>query len=193
MGWNAAPRREAPQEDYSTGLGRLNVGTSQFLRSPSAPERSQLSRFGQSCRIDPPSVRHTEAQTRRPRRNPLSARAVFLRRAQKRPCTGTCGVPMQGQFWISRRLCRTPNLAPSRQAVWSKQLTRYSRTAVGVLRFSDGGDGLLVLFQLGLFAQNGVHQRPMNLDVSVVADEAELAKLVHEMTDAGTGGADYLG
>ena len=27
----------------------------------------------------------------------------------------------------------------------------------------------------------------------VVADEAQLAKLVHEMTDAGAGGADHLG
>jgi hypothetical protein len=33
----------------------------------------------------------------------------------------------------------------------------------------------------------------MNLDMPVVADEAELAKLVHEMTDAGSGCADHLG
>jgi hypothetical protein len=33
----------------------------------------------------------------------------------------------------------------------------------------------------------------MNFDVSVVADEAQLAKLVHEVTDAGACGADHLG
>ena len=32
----------------------------------------------------------------------------------------------------------------------------------------------------------------MNLDVSVVIDEAKLAKLVHEMADAGSGSADHL-
>ena len=33
----------------------------------------------------------------------------------------------------------------------------------------------------------------MNFDMPVVTDEAQLAKLVHEMTDAGSGGADHLG
>jgi hypothetical protein len=32
----------------------------------------------------------------------------------------------------------------------------------------------------------------MNLDLSVVADEAELAEFVHEMADTGSGGADHL-
>jgi hypothetical protein len=32
----------------------------------------------------------------------------------------------------------------------------------------------------------------MNLDVSVVTDEAELSKLAHEMADSGSGGADHL-
>src|SRR6476660_10031812 len=32
----------------------------------------------------------------------------------------------------------------------------------------------------------------MNLDLSVVADEAKLAEFVHEMADTGSGGADHL-
>ena len=32
----------------------------------------------------------------------------------------------------------------------------------------------------------------MNLDLSVVADEAELAEFVHEMADTGSGDADHL-
>jgi hypothetical protein len=40
--------------------------------------------------------------------------------------------------------------------------------------------------------QNRTQQRIVNLDVSVVVDEIKLAKLVHEMTDAGSGGADHL-
>ena len=33
----------------------------------------------------------------------------------------------------------------------------------------------------------------MNLDLSVIGDEAELAKLVHEEADTGAGCADHLG
>jgi hypothetical protein len=40
--------------------------------------------------------------------------------------------------------------------------------------------------------QNRTQQRVVNLDVSIVADQSELAKLIHEMTDAGSGGADHL-
>jgi len=40
--------------------------------------------------------------------------------------------------------------------------------------------------------QNRAQQRIVNLDVSVVVDETKLAKLVHEMADAGSGGADHL-
>ena len=40
--------------------------------------------------------------------------------------------------------------------------------------------------------QNRTQQRIVNLDVSVVVDEAKLAKLVHEKADPGSGGADHL-
>src|ERR1700676_5209039 len=40
--------------------------------------------------------------------------------------------------------------------------------------------------------QNRTQQRTVNLDVSVVADQSELAKFVHEMTYAGSGRADHL-
>jgi hypothetical protein len=61
------------------------------------------------------------------------------------------------------------------------------------LKISDARTALLNLFQLGLIAQNRVHQRTVNLDMPVVADQAELAKLVHEMTDAGAGRTDHFG
>ena len=41
--------------------------------------------------------------------------------------------------------------------------------------------------------QNGTQKRIVDLDMSVVADEAQLAKLVHEVADAGSRGADHLG
>ena len=50
------------------------------------------------------------------------------------------------------------------------------------------GPFLLILFQLRLLMQNRIQQRIVNLDVSVVIDETKLAKLVHEMADAGSGG-----
>ena len=40
--------------------------------------------------------------------------------------------------------------------------------------------------------QDRAQQRVMNLDVSVVVNETKLTKLVHEMADAGSGGADHL-
>ena len=40
--------------------------------------------------------------------------------------------------------------------------------------------------------QNRAQQRIMDLDVSVVIDETKLAKLVHEITHTGSGGADHL-
>src|ERR1700730_8086197 len=40
--------------------------------------------------------------------------------------------------------------------------------------------------------QNRTQQRIVYLDMPVVADEAQLAKLVHEMADSGSGGADHL-
>jgi hypothetical protein len=36
---------------------------------------------------------------------------------------------------------------------------------------------------LGLVAQNRVQKRAMNFDLSIVADEAELAELIHEKPD----------
>ena len=56
------------------------------------------------------------------------------------------------------------------------------------------GPGLLLitLFYQGLLVQNCTQQRIVNLDVSIVIDEAKLAKLVHEMADAGSGSADHL-
>src|SRR3982074_1754926 len=43
------------------------------------------------------------------------------------------------------------------------------------------------------FGQNDAQQRAMDLKVAVVADETHLTKLVHEMTDARSGGADHFG
>ena len=40
--------------------------------------------------------------------------------------------------------------------------------------------------------QNHIEQRLMDLDAAVVFDEAELAKSIHEETDAGPCGADHL-
>jgi len=40
--------------------------------------------------------------------------------------------------------------------------------------------------------QDGVQERIVNLDLSVVGDEAKLAKFVHEEADAGACGADHF-
>ena len=52
---------------------------------------------------------------------------------------------------------------------------------------------LWVALDLGFVVQNGVQQRAIDLDLSVVVDQAELAKLVHKETDAGSGRSDHLG
>src|SRR4030081_1750034 len=44
-----------------------------------------------------------------------------------------------------------------------------------------------------LFGQNDAQQGAMDLEVAVVADETHLTKLVHEMADARSWGADHLG
>src|SRR6202030_912504 len=52
---------------------------------------------------------------------------------------------------------------------------------------------LFTLFEQRLLVQNRRQQRVVDFDMAVVADEPELAKLVHEMADPGSGGADHLG
>jgi hypothetical protein len=42
------------------------------------------------------------------------------------------------------------------------------------------------------FPQNGFQQRLVNGYLAVVVDQAKLTKLVHETTDAGSGGADHF-
>ena len=41
--------------------------------------------------------------------------------------------------------------------------------------------------------QNRTQERIVDLGMPVIADEAQLAKLVHEIADAGSRGADHLG
>src|SRR6266481_5474866 len=45
---------------------------------------------------------------------------------------------------------------------------------------------------LRLVIQDRVQERIMNLDFSVIGNEAELSKLVHEKADAGAGCPDHL-
>ena len=45
--------------------------------------------------------------------------------------------------------------------------------------------------QLRLVAQHSVQQRTVDFDVPVVADQAKLSELVHELTDARSGGANH--
>ena len=40
--------------------------------------------------------------------------------------------------------------------------------------------------------QNGIQQRIMNLDLSIVADESKFAEFVHEGADAGSGRSNDL-
>jgi hypothetical protein len=49
-----------------------------------------------------------------------------------------------------------------------------------------------IQFKLRLVMQDRAQQRTMHLDVSIVVDESKFAKLVHEMADPGSGGADHL-
>jgi hypothetical protein len=51
---------------------------------------------------------------------------------------------------------------------------------------------LQIPFYLRLVVQHRIQQRIVDLDFSVVADESELAELVHEEADAGPGGPDHL-
>jgi hypothetical protein len=43
------------------------------------------------------------------------------------------------------------------------------------------------------FVQNRIQQRPVNFDMTVVVDVAQLAEFVHEEADAGARRADHLG
>src|SRR6202043_3096555 len=50
----------------------------------------------------------------------------------------------------------------------------------------------LVSNYLRLVIQHRVQERTVNLDLAVIANESELAKLVHEKADAGARGADHF-
>src|ERR1700730_12942235 len=50
----------------------------------------------------------------------------------------------------------------------------------------------IIPLYLGLFMQNGVQQRIMNLYLSIVADESKFAEFVHEVAHAGSGRSDHL-
>ena len=56
---------------------------------------------------------------------------------------------------------------------------------------SDFGCRLIPLY-LGLFMQNSVQQRIMNLYLSIVADESKFAEFVHEVAHAGSGRSNHL-
>src|SRR5882757_9113971 len=51
---------------------------------------------------------------------------------------------------------------------------------------------LSMSLNLRLVVQHCAQQRSMHFDLSVVADETQLAELVHEKTDPRAGGADHL-
>ena len=51
---------------------------------------------------------------------------------------------------------------------------------------------LIALSQQGLLMQNRAQQRIVDLDVPIIADEAQPAKLVHEIANAGSRGPDHL-
>src|SRR5712672_3913793 len=54
------------------------------------------------------------------------------------------------------------------------------------------GSARISRFDLGLVEQNNVQQGIMNLDFSVVFDEAQFAEFVHEKAHARSGRADHL-
>jgi hypothetical protein len=51
---------------------------------------------------------------------------------------------------------------------------------------------LIIPLYLGLFMQNSVQQRIVNLYLSIVADESKFAELVHEVAHAGSGRSNHL-
>src|ERR1700744_2797515 len=72
-------------------------------------------------------------------------------------------------------------------------LTNRAKRLVGRYRACPAAILLLViLFQFGFVMQDRGQQRTVDLDVAVVTDQPELAKLVHEETDAGSRRADHL-
>src|SRR5579863_4254353 len=52
---------------------------------------------------------------------------------------------------------------------------------------------LFAFFQQRLLMQYRAQQGAVNLDLAIVADEAQSPELVHEMTDPRSGGANHLG
>src|SRR6202011_1705001 len=50
----------------------------------------------------------------------------------------------------------------------------------------------IIPLYLGLFMQNGVQQRIVNFNLSIVADEPKFAEFVHEVADAGSGRSNHL-
>jgi hypothetical protein len=59
------------------------------------------------------------------------------------------------------------------------------------LRGEQGG--FSGVFFRELIVQDDVEQRLVNADATVVFDEAEFAKAIHEEADPGAGGADHVG
>src|SRR5438477_8069857 len=53
-------------------------------------------------------------------------------------------------------------------------------------------EATISVFDLGLFVQDQVQQRAMNLYLAVVIDESQLAEFVHEEAHARPRGADHL-
>jgi hypothetical protein len=50
-----------------------------------------------------------------------------------------------------------------------------------------------LLYTARLFSQNNAQQRAVDFKMAIVINEAQLTKLIHEMTHSGSGRADHLG
>jgi hypothetical protein len=62
----------------------------------------------------------------------------------------------------------------------------------GMPRRSFRAAASFVYLYLGLVIQDRIQERTMNLDLAIIGDKAELAKLVHEKADTGAGRPDHL-
>src|SRR6201986_2133966 len=67
-----------------------------------------------------------------------------------------------------------------------------ARAARGAPKPATRGRASIVPHYLRLVIQDCAQERIMNLDLTVIGNEAELAKLVHEKADSGACGADHF-
>src|ERR1700704_196156 len=104
----------------------------------------------------------------------------------------TCGRRPRGVTPLLSWMLITIGHRPGESAAIGRRVSRLMPLSSILQGRKHHDRALLILFQLRLVVQHGVEQRTVDFDVAVVADQAELAELVPELTDARPCGATHV-